>query len=59
MMRGLMAALSSNSDMHVNSRQTKVYYISMNSQRKELSEPMSYMKIPKEITKQGGQELEN
>ena len=59
MMCGLLAVLSSNSDIYFISRQTKVYYISLNSQRKELSEPVSYMKIRKEVTKQGGQELEN
>ena len=32
-------------------RSTKVYYISLNSQKKELSELMSYMKIVKEKAK--------
>ena len=59
MMRGLLAVLSSNSDIYFNSRYTKVYYIPLNSQKKELSERMSYMKIRKEVTKRGGQELEN
>ena len=34
-------------------------YISLNSQKKEISELMSYMKILKEVTKRRGQELEN
>ena len=33
--------------------------MSLNSQKKELSEPMSYMKIRKKVTKQEGQEMEN
>ena len=59
MMRGLLTVLSSNSDIYFNSRYTKVYYISLNSQKKGLSVLMSYMKIRKEVTKRGGQELEN
>ena len=59
MMRGLLGVLSSNSDSYFNSRTTKVYYISLNSQKKELFEYMSYMKICKEVTKQAGQEMEN
>ena len=59
MMRNLLAVLSSNSDIYFNSRYTKVYYISLNSQKKELSELMSYMKILREVTKRGGQQLEN
>ena len=54
MMRGLLAVLSSYSDIYFNSRYNKFYYILLNSQKKELSEPMSYMKICKEVTKQGG-----
>ena len=54
MMRGLLAVLSSNSDIYFNARYTKVYYISLNSQKKELSELMSYMKIHKEVKKRGG-----
>ena len=54
MMRGLLAVLSSNSDIYFNATYTKVYYISLNSQKKELSELMSYMKIHKEVTKRGG-----
>ena len=59
MMRGLLAVLSSNSDIYFNSRYTKVYYISLNRQKKELSEHMSYMKIRKDVIERGGQELEN
>ena len=59
MMHGLLGVLSSNSDVYFNSRWTKVYFISLNSQKKELCESMSYMKIRKEVTKQAGQELEN
>ena len=47
MMSGIFAVLSSNSDIHCNSRYTKVYYISLVSQKKELSEFMSYMNISK------------
>ena len=58
-MRGLLAVLSSNLDIYFNSRYTKVYYISLNRQKKELSENMSYMKICKDVIERGGQELEN
>ena len=59
MMRGIIAVFSSNSDIYFDSRYTKVYYISLDIQKKELSELMSYMNICKEITKRGGQELDN
>ena len=53
MMRDIFAVLSSKSDIYFNSRYTKVYYVSLNSQQKELSEFMSYMKMFKEVTKRG------
>ena len=59
MMCGLLAVLSSNWDIYFNSRYIKVYYVSLNSKKKELPELMSYMKILKEVTKRGGQELKN
>ena len=59
MMHGLLAVLSLNSDIYFISMYTKVYDISLNSQQKELSEFMSYMKICKEVTKRRCQELEN
>ena len=59
MMRGTFAVLSSNSDIYFNSRYTKVYYVPLDSQKKELSNPRSYMNICKELTKRGGQELKN
>ena len=57
-MCGLFAMLSSNSDIYFNSKYTKFYYISLNSQKKELSELMTYMKIRKEVPQWGGQEME-
>ena len=51
MMRVLLAVLSSNSGFYFNSKYTIVYYISLNSETKELSELMSYMKICKDVTK--------
>ena len=59
MMRGIFVVLSSNSDIYLNSRYTKVYYISLDSQKKELSECITYIKICKQIIKRGGQELGN
>ena len=56
MMRGIFAVLSSKSDIYFNSRYTKVYYVSLKSQQKELSKFMSYMKMFKKVTKRGGQE---
>ena len=41
------------------SRYTKFYYTSLDSQKKELFKLMSYMTIGKEVTKQGGEKLEN
>ena len=57
MMRGLFAELSSNLDIDFNSRYTKVYHISLNSQKKELSQCMSYEKSRLKITERGGQEM--
>ena len=57
MMRGLFAELSSNLDIYFNSRYTKVYHISLNSQKKELSQRMSYEKSRLKITERGGQEM--
>ena len=51
MMRGIFAVLSSKSDIYFSSRYTKVYNGSLNSQQKELSEFMSYIKMIKEVTK--------
>ena len=58
-MRGIFAGLSSYSDIYFNSMYTKVYYIPLDSQKKELSELMSYIKMCKEITKRRGHDLEN
>ena len=60
-MRGIFAGLSSYSDIYFISMYTKVYYIPLDSQKKELSELKSYniIKMCKEITKRGGQDLEN
>ena len=38
---------------------TKLYYISLDSQMKKLSELMSYITIDKEVSKRGDEELEN
>ena len=38
---------------------TQLYYVSLNSQMKKLSELMSYFTIGKEVSKRGGEELEN
>ena len=58
-MRGHFAVLSSNRDIYLDLKYILIFYISLNSQRKELSELISYMKIGKELTTRGCWELEN
>ena len=51
MMHGHFAVISSNKDVHFGLRYTKVYYISLNSQKKGLSQLIIYIKIGKEKIK--------
>ena len=59
MMRGPLAVLSQNWDIYFDPSYTKIDYISLNSQKKELCQCFAYITIGKEVTKRGGKELEN
>ena len=58
-MRGYFAVLSWNKDIYFDEMYTWVCYISLNSQKKKLSELMSHVKIRKVVTKWECQEMEN
>ena len=58
-MRSHYAVLSSNYDIYLDLMCTKAYTLPINSQKKKLSELISYMQIDKEVTTSGSQELKN
>ena len=58
-MRGHFTELTSKQDINFDSKYTKLYYISLNSQMKKLSALMSYITIDKEVSKRGDEEHEN
>ena len=59
MMRGRFGGLRSNSHIYFDPGYIRVYYISLDNQKKEVFGKISYMKIGTEIGKRGGRKLEN
>ena len=59
MMRGHFTELSYKQDINFDSKYTRLYYISLNSQMKKLSALMSYITFDKEVSKRGDEEHEN
>ena len=57
--RPFYRALLKTGYINFDSKYTKLYYISLNSQMKKLSALMSYITIDKEVSKRGDEEHEN
>ena len=59
MMQGRFGGLRSHSHIYFDSVHIRVYYISLDNQKKEVFGKISYMKIGTEIVKRGGRKVEN
>ena len=59
MMRGRFGRLRSYSHIYFYSIYIRVYYISLDNQKKGVFGKISYMKIRTEIVKRGGRKVEN
>ena len=59
MMRGRFGGLRSNSHIYFDPVYIRVYYISLDNQKKEVFGKISYMKIGTEIVNIGGRKVKN
>ena len=58
-MRGRFGGLRSNSHIHFDPVYIRVFYISLDNQRKEVFGKISYMKIGTEIVNRGSRKVKN